>query len=76
VFVALFGLVGGLAVGAALSGLVVRLVTLTANPGETATVGGLPLRLDLDWRLVALAAAVLAVVASALVSLPTRRAFR
>ena len=82
--VAAAGVLGGAATGALLAGLVVRLVTLTANAvspesaslPEAQSLPSLPLRLDLDWPLLLVALAVLAALAWALVSLPTLRAFR
>jgi hypothetical protein len=70
--VATFGLVGGLATGAALAALVVALVTLTASAGSTE----LPLLLDVGWPTVLLGLLAYFLVAALLVSATTRRAFR
>jgi ABC-type antimicrobial peptide transport system permease subunit len=70
--VAIFGLVGGIATGAALAALVVALVTLTAS----ASPAELPLLLGVDWAAVLLGAVVYFLLAWLLVSIATRRAFR
>ena len=67
--VALAGLAGGVAAGAVLSRLVVDLVAVTA----TGRAAELPLELALDWRVLALAVGACALLASALVTLATRR---
>jgi hypothetical protein len=59
--VAAFGIVGGVALGAVLSALVISLVSVTASAIEPEP----PLRLSLDWPLLALAA--LAYIAAAVV---------
>jgi hypothetical protein len=71
-FVAAFGLVGGIATGAALTALVVALVTLTAGGGSAQ----LPLLLGIDWPTLLLGLLAYFVVAGLLVSAATRRAFR
>ena len=65
------GIAGGLLTAVVLSRVVVGLVRLTAN----ATQPEPPLRLAIDWLLVALAVGVYAVVAALLVALATRNAF-
>jgi len=70
-FVAVFGLFGGIATGAALAALVVALVTLTAAASSTE----LPLLLGIDWPVVLLGFAAYFGVAALLVSAATRRAF-
>ena len=70
-FVAAFGLVGGVATGAALAALVVALVTLTAAAGSAE----LPLLLGVDWPVVLLGLLAYFVVAALLVSAATQRAF-
>lgn len=71
-FVAVFGLVGGIATGVALAALVVALVTLTAGAGSAE----LPLLLGVDWPVVLLGLATYFLAAGLLVSATTRRAFR
>jgi hypothetical protein len=66
------GIAGGLLTAVVLSGVVVGLVRLTAN----ATQPEPPLRLAIDWLVVALAVGVYAAVAALLVALATRNAFR
>jgi hypothetical protein len=66
------GVAGGLATGAVLSTLVVGVVRLTAGADTPVP----PLRLDLDWTLLAVAFASYAVAAMALVALVTWAAFR
>jgi hypothetical protein len=66
--VAAFGLIGGLVAGAILSALVLGLVTLTASAARAEP----PLRLVVDWPLVAGAVVVYALVAAALVMWCTR----
>ncbi len=70
--VATVGIVGGLATGAVLSTLVVSVVRLTAG-AETPVP---PLRLDVDWTLLAVALLSYAVAAIVLVGLVTWSAFR
>ena len=70
VLVAGLGLLGGLAAAALLAILAVDLVTLTAG----ASVPEPPLAIAVDWRLVALACAVYAVLTAGLVALAARRA--
>jgi hypothetical protein len=70
--VASVGIAGGLLTAVVLSGVVVGLVRLTAN----ATQPEPPLRLAIDWLVVALAVGVYAAVAALLVALATRNAFR
>jgi len=70
--VAGFGLAGGLATGAILSGLVVDLVVLTAG----ATKPEPPLRLALGWQLVAVGLALLLALGGLVVAAITRGAFR
>ena len=70
--VAAVGVAGGLATGAVLSTLVVGVVRLTAGADTPVP----PLRLDLDWTLLAAALAAYAVAAAALVGLITWAAFR
>ena len=70
--VAAIGLAGGLATGAVLSTLVVGVVRLTAGADTPVP----PLRLDLDWTLLAAAFAVYVLAAAALVGLVTWAAFR
>jgi hypothetical protein len=67
-----FGLLGGLATGAALTGLVVDLVVLTANVSAPQP----PLLLTIDWRAIVIAVAGYLVASSALVVLWTWSAFR
>ena len=69
--VGLAGTLAGLASGAALAGLVVSVVTVTAG----GTSGLPPLDLVLDWRGLALTVALFGVVAGVLVAATTRRAF-
>jgi len=66
--VAAFGLIGGLVAGAILSALVLGLVTLTASAARAEP----PLRLVVDWPLVAAAVVVYALVAAVLVMWCTR----
>jgi hypothetical protein len=66
------GALGGLLTGLVLSLLVVRFVELTAN----ATAPESPLALSVDWLAIVLAALIAALVAVALISLATGRAFR
>jgi len=70
VLVAGLGLFGGLAAAALLAILAVDLVTLTAG----ASLPEPPLAIAVDWRLVALACAVYAVLTAGLVVLAARRA--
>jgi ABC-type antimicrobial peptide transport system permease subunit len=63
---------GGVAAGVALGTLVVRLVSLTAQ----ATVPQPPLRLHVDWLVVALAVALYAALGALLAVVATRIAFR
>jgi hypothetical protein len=72
VLVAAFGVVGGIATGAALAALVVALVTLTAGAGSAE----LPLLLGLDWPAVLLGLLAYFLLTALLVSATTRRAFR
>jgi hypothetical protein len=71
-FVAVFGLLGGIATGAVLAALVVALVTLTAAAGSAQ----LPLLLGVDWPVVLLGLLAYFLVAALLVSAATHRAFR
>ena len=71
-FVAVFGLVGGIATGVALAALVVALVTLTASAGSAQ----LPLLLGIDWPILLLGLIAYFLLATFLVSATTRRAFR
>jgi ABC-type antimicrobial peptide transport system permease subunit len=71
-FVAVFGLLGGIATGAVLAALVVALVTLTAAAGSEE----LPLLLGVDWPVVLLGLLAYFLVAALLVSAATHRAFR
>jgi hypothetical protein len=66
--VATFGILGGIALGAILTSLVISLVAVTASAAEPQP----PLRLVLDLRLLAVAAAAYVVVAAALVAFATR----
>ena len=66
------GIAGGLVTAVVLSRVVVGLVRLTANATEPEP----PLRLAIDWLLVALAVGAYAAVAALLVALATRSAFR
>ena len=66
--VAVFGIIGGIGLGAILSALVVSLVAVTAGAAEPEP----PLRLVLDLPLLAAAAAGYVVVAALLVGLATR----
>jgi hypothetical protein len=70
--VAAFGVVGGIATGAALAALVVALVTLTAGAGSAE----LPLLLGVDWPAVLLGLLAYFFLTALLVSATTRRAFR
>jgi hypothetical protein len=72
-YVALFGAAAGLATGALLAALIVSLVTLTAA-AEAATEP--PLRLAVDWPVLALALVAFGVVAGGAVAVATRSAFR
>jgi hypothetical protein len=72
VLVAAFGVVGGIATGAALAALVVALVTLTAGAGSAE----LPLLLGVDWPALLLGLLAYFLLTAALVSATTRRAFR
>jgi hypothetical protein len=65
--VASFGVLGGVALGAILSSLVISLVSVTASAAEPEP----PLRLALDWPLLLVAAAAYAVAAVGLVGLAT-----
>ena len=67
--VAGFGALGGIALGAILSALVISLVSVTASAAEP----GPPLVLALDWRLLLVAAAAYAVTGALLVGLATIR---
>jgi hypothetical protein len=69
--VSLAGLAAGALTGLALGAVVTDLVSLTAR----ATAAEPPLRLDVDWAIVAAALAAYALAAAALVALATRRAF-
>jgi hypothetical protein len=71
-FVAAFGLLGGIATGIALAALVVALVTLTAGAGSAE----LPLLLGIDWPALLLGLLAYFLIAVALVSAATHRAFR
>ncbi|HEV2593442.1 MAG TPA: ABC transporter permease [Gaiellaceae bacterium] len=66
--VAAFGIVGGIALGAILTSLVISLVAVTASAAEPQP----PLRLALDVPVLAIAAVVYVVVAAALVAFATR----
>src|SRR5581483_11466677 len=66
--VAAFGILGGLALGAILTSLVISLVAVTASAAEPEP----PLRLALDLPILAIAAAAYIVVAAALVAFATR----
>jgi hypothetical protein len=70
--VATSALAGGVAAGAGLAGLVVRLVTVTAQ----ATAPEPPLVLVLDWRVVGLALLAYAVLVAAVAAGATAAAFR
>ncbi|TML72720.1 MAG: ABC transporter permease [Actinobacteria bacterium] len=70
--VASAGVLGGIVTGAVLAALIVALVTLTAGGGSPQP----PLRLRLDWPVVALGIGLYALVGAALVAIATRRAFR
>jgi ABC-type antimicrobial peptide transport system permease subunit len=63
---------GGIVTGAILATLVVRVVSVTAQ----ATAPQPPLRLALDWPVLALAAAAYVAAAAAIATLATRGAFR
>jgi hypothetical protein len=65
--VAAFGIAGGLVLGAILSALVISLVSVTAAAAEPEP----PLRLSLDWGLVAIAALGYVLLAALLVMLAT-----
>jgi FtsX-like permease family len=69
--VAALGLAGGLAAGAIVSALVVSVVTVTAGAGVALP----PLQLTVDWRLVGVALAALALVSVLAVFLATRNAY-
>ena len=71
-FVAAFGLMGGLATGAVLSAVVVAIVQVTAG----ATTPEPPLLLTLDWRVIALAFGCYGLFTAGIVGALTRRAFR
>jgi hypothetical protein len=58
-----FGVVGGIVLAAILSALVISLVSVTAAAAEPEP----PLRLALDWQLIAIAAAVYVLLATLLV---------
>jgi hypothetical protein len=62
-----FGAIGGVALGAILSALVISLVSVTASAAEPEP----PLQLALDWPLLAIAALVYAVAAALLVGAAT-----
>ena len=66
-----FGVLGGIATGAALAALVVALVTLTAGAGSAEP----PLLLGLDWPVLLLGLVAYFGLAALLVSVATRRAF-
>ncbi|HEX5450275.1 MAG TPA: FtsX-like permease family protein [Gaiellaceae bacterium] len=66
--VALFGIAGGIGLGAILSSLVISLVDVTATAAEPQP----PLALVLDWPVLAIAAAVYVVAAALLVGFATR----
>jgi FtsX-like permease family len=70
--VAAAGVIGGLALGALLTALVVALVTLTAGGARPEP----PLLLGADWTVLVLGLLVYALVGAALVAVATRRAFR
>jgi hypothetical protein len=65
--VAVFGVVGGLILGAILAALVISLVSVTAAAAEPEP----PLRLSLDWQLLAIAAVAYVLLAVALVAAAT-----
>ncbi|MGZ4291572.1 MAG: FtsX-like permease family protein [Gaiellaceae bacterium] len=65
--VVVFGVLGGIALGAVLSALVISLVSVTASAAEPEP----PLRLALDWPLLAIAAAAYALAAVLLVGAAT-----
>jgi hypothetical protein len=67
--VGIFGVIGGLGTGAAMSALVVDLVALTAN----ATAPEPPLLLSVDWRLLLIGLGGYLVLAASLVTLATMR---
>ena len=69
--VSVAGLAAGALTGIVLGAVVTDLVSLTAR----ATAAEPPLRLDVDWAIVAAALAAYALAAAALVALATRRAF-
>ena len=69
--VSLAGLAAGAVTGVVLGAVVTDLVSLTAR----ATTADPPLRLHVDWAIVAAALAVYAVLAAVLVATATRRAF-
>ncbi len=70
--VAATGVVGGLVLGAALTALIVALVTLTAGAGRAEP----PLLLGADWPVLVLGLLVYAAIGAAVVAVATRRAFR
>src|SRR5207237_10757036 len=71
-----FGLLGGLAVGAALAALAVRLVSLTVgDPVATTGISSPPLRLHVDFALAAVALAGFVLALAVVVAVPSRRAF-
>jgi ABC-type antimicrobial peptide transport system permease subunit len=72
VFVAGFGLVGGIVTGAVLAILIVALVTLTAGAISPQP----PLLLGVDWPVLLLGLGAYAALAAAVVGVATRRAFR
>jgi FtsX-like permease family protein len=69
--VAAAGLLGGIALGALLTGLIVALVTLTAGAGHPEP----PLLLGADWSVLLLGLLGFVTVAAVLVAAATRRAF-
>jgi hypothetical protein len=70
--VAGFGVLGGLALGAALAALIIALVTLTAGAAGAEP----PLLLDADWTVLGLGLLAYAAIGAVLVAAATRRAFR
>jgi FtsX-like permease family len=70
--VAAVGIVGGLLLGAALTALIVALVSLTASGGSAEP----PLLVGVDWPVLALGLLVYAAIGAAVVALATHRAFR
>ena len=71
-FVAVAGLLGGVATGAILAALIVALVTLTAGAGSPQP----PLLLGIDWPVLLVGLAGYAVVAGVLVGAATHQGFR